>query len=414
MPRPATTVSGPGRRAVLSAALSTAGAAFVASCSSNGSGGTGQITQTSPTVGPDPGATAPSAGSAGSTSPGAAAAGPATTGSTPLGSSPAPAGTAPATASAASTLRLGFFPNLTHAVALVGLRQGYFARALGSSVTIRQLSFSAGPAELGALLAGSVDIAFIGPSPTITGFRQSGGTALRVIAGACSGGAALVVAREVRTVADLRGRKVGSPQLGNTQDVALRYYLRGHGLRTTAAGGGDVAVVPAANALLLQSFRQGAIAGAWVPEPYLSELVAAGGHVLVDEASLWPGGRFVTTNVVVSAAFLAASPTVVAAFLRGEVDTVAWMAANPGAAKAAANAALGALSGGRALPTAVLDQAWPRLTFTVDPLARTLAADAAHAASVLPATAVDLAGLYHLGPLDAVLAGLHRPTVRGL
>jgi len=407
VPRPATTVSGPGRRAVLSAALSTAGAALVASCSSNGSGGTGQITQTTPTVGPDPGA------SAGSTSAGASAGGPATTASTAVGSS-AGTSTAAPTASAPSTLRLGFFPNLTHAVALVGLRQGFFARALGSSVTIRQLSFTAGPAELGALLGGSVDIAFIGPSPTITGFRQSGGAALRVIAGACSGGAALVVAKDVRTVGDLRGRKVGSPQLGNTQDVALRYYLRGHGLRTTAAGGGDVAVVPAANALLLQSFRQGAIAGAWVPEPYLSELVAAGGHVLVDEASLWPGGRFVTTNVVVSSAFLASSPTVVSAFLRGEVDTVAWMAANPAAAKAAANSALGALAGGRPLPAAVLDQAWPRLTFTVDPLAHTLAADAAHAASVLPATAVDLAGLYHLGPLDAVLAGLHRPSVRGL
>lgn len=384
------------RRSLLSVPALGMAAAVLASCKSNGSGGggTGQVAVASPSA----------SGSAPATAP---ASSPATTAG---GSAPDLA----STAATKSTLNLGFFPNLTHAPALVGLQQGFFAKALGSAVTIRQLSFNAGPAELSALLAGSVDIAFIGPSPTITGFEQSKGAALRVIAGACSGGASLVVAKAITSVAQLKGKKVGSPQLGNTQDVALRYYLKSHGLSTTPSGGGDVPVVPAKNSVLLQSFQQGQIAGAWVPEPYASQFVAAGGHVLVDEASLWPGGAFVTTNVAVSSAFLAKSPAIVAAFLQGEVDTIAWMKANAAKAKAAANSALGSLSGGKPLTPAVLDMAWKNLTFTTDPLASSLKTDAAHAVDLGLATAYDLSKLYDVGPLNAILAKAGQPEVKGL
>ncbi len=372
-----------GRRSLLSAGLAGA-AVLLGACKSNGSDGSGTGS------GQIAASTAP-AGSA-STTPGSG-------------------GADSASAAPASTLRLGFFPNLTHAPALVGLQQGFLAKALGSAVSIRQLSFNAGPAELSALLGGSVDIAFIGPSPTVTGYAQSGGQALKVIAGACSGGAGLVVAKDITSVAQLKGKKVGSPQLGNTQDVALRYYLKSKGLSTTAAGGGDVPIVPAKNSVLLQSFQQGQIAGAWVPEPYLSEFVVAGGHVLVDEATLWPGGRFVTTNIAVSSTFLAKSPAVVVAFLQGHVDTVTWMNANVAKARAAANTALGSLAGGKALEADVLDQAWERLTFTADPLASSLRTDAAHAVALGLTKAYDLSGLYDVAPLDAVLARAGKPAV---
>ena len=223
------------------------------------------------------------------------------------------------------------------------------------------------------------------------------------------------MSKDIATVAQLKGKKVGSPQLGNTQDVALRYYLRQHGLTTTAAGGGDVAVVPAKNSVLLQSFQQGQIAGAWVPEPYASEFVlTAGGHVLVDERTLWPGGRFVSTNVAVSSAFLAKSPDVVADFLTGEVATVAWMKANPAKAKAAANSALGSLSGGKALSSAVLDRSWTTLEFTTDPLASTLATDAQHAVALGLATSYPLTGLYDVGPLNTALKAAGQPAVQAL
>lgn len=369
------------RRTLLSLPTAGAAAALLAGCKSNGSGGagtgSGQIT-----------------------------------GASTSASASAPASSGPAAAK--STLNLGFFPNLTHAPALVGLQQGYYAAALGSAVTVKQLSFNAGPAELSALLAGSVDIAFIGPSPTITGYEQSKGAALKVIAGACSGGAGLVVAKGITSVAQLKGKKVGSPQLGNTQDVALRYYLKSHGLSTTAAGGGDVPVVPAKNSVLLQSFQQGQIAGAWVPEPYLSQFVLAGGHLLVDEATLWPGGRFVTTNVVVNSAFLTKSPEIVSAFLHGELATIAWMKANPTAAQASANKALGTLEGGKPLSAAVLAQAWKRLDFTADPLAATLKTDAAHAVALGLAKTYDLSGLYDVAPLNRALATAGQPVVKGL
>lgn len=374
------------RRTLLSLPTAAAATALLAACKSNGSSGagtgSGQITAASSTA-------TPSAAESG-----------------------APASSGPAAAK--STLNLGFFPNLTHAPALVGLQEGYYAKALGSAVTVRQLAFNAGPAELSALLAGSVDIAFIGPSPTITGYEQSKGAALKVIAGACSGGAGLVVAKGITSVAQLKGKKVGSPQLGNTQDVALRYYLKSHGLSTTAAGGGDVPIVPAKNSVLLQSFQQGQLAGAWVPEPYLSEFVVAGGHLLVDEATLWPAGRFVTTNVVVGTAFLEKSPELVSAFLEGELATIAWMKANPAAAQASANKALGTLEGGKPLSAAVLTQAWKRLEFTADPLASTLKTDAAHAVDLGLATSYDLSGLYDVGPLNTLLAKAGEAKVAGL
>jgi NitT/TauT family transport system substrate-binding protein len=185
------------------------------------------------------------------------------------------------------TLRLGYFPNLTHAPAMVGLQKGFFAQQLGSNVTVETHTFNAGGDAVTALLSGSIDVSFVGPNPTVNAFVQSHGQAVRVISGATSGGALLVVKPSITTPQQLKGKKIADPQLGGTQDVALRWYLKGLGFNADTHGGGDVSVLPQDNATTLQTFEQGQIDGAWVPEPWASRLVVEGhGAVLIDERTL--------------------------------------------------------------------------------------------------------------------------------
>jgi NitT/TauT family transport system substrate-binding protein len=311
------------------------------------------------------------------------------------------------------TLRLGYLPNLTHAGAIVGVAKGYFTQALGGNVTLKTQTFNAGPDEVTALFGGALDIAFMGPSPAIDGFVKSHGEALRVVSGATIGGAALVVraASGISSAADLRGKRIATPQLGNTQDVALRNYLLDHGLRTTPQGTGDVNIVNAANSTILTLFQQGQIDGAWVPEPYESRLVNdSAGKVLVDEATLWPAGKFDTTLVVVSANFLSAHADVVTAFLKGNLVTTDWINANPDQAQAAANAGLQALTG-KATPTKVLQAAWPHMQFTVDPVASAVQTAAQDLVRVGLATNVSIHGLFDLRLLNQLLQQQGRPPV---
>ncbi|HKE98927.1 MAG TPA: ABC transporter substrate-binding protein, partial [Actinomycetes bacterium] len=220
------------------------------------------------------------------------------------------------------TLRLGYFPNLTHATALVGIERGSFQRQLGA-VRLETRSFGAGPAATEALLSGAVDATYIGPNPAINAFVKSKGAAIRIISGATSGGAFLVVKPDIRSAADLKGRKLATPQLGNTQDVALRSWLDKQGLRTTPEGGGDVRIVPQENSQTLETFQSGGIDGAWVPEPWATRLQQeGGGKVLVNEADLWPGGQFVTTQLVVRTAYLADHPANVRALISGLLDAI--------------------------------------------------------------------------------------------
>lgn len=308
-------------------------------------------------------------------------------------------------------VRIGYFPNLTHAPAIVGVRKGFFKKELGSSVKLSTQTFNAGPAEVEALFSGAIDIAYIGPNPTINAWQKSKGQAVRVVAGAASGGAALVVKPGIRTPADLRGKKIATPQLGNTQDVALRYWLKRKGFRATQEGGGDVRILPQDNSQTLQTFATGDIDGAWVPEPYASRLVLERkGHVLVDEKSLWPKGRFVTTQVVVRTQFLQEHPDVVKRFLRGHVAAVDYLNQNPAAAQQEVNAGLAKLSG-KPLSNAVIARAWKNLTFTVDPISSSLRTSAQHAEDVGLLKKVDLTGLYDVGPLDQALKAKGEPAV---
>src|SRR5215813_7043678 len=190
-------------------------------------------------------------------------------------------------------LRLGFLANITHEPALVGLAKGYFAKDLGQDVTLKTTVFSSGTEETTAILAGQLDAAYVGPNPAINAWQKSNGTAIKIISGAASGGASLVVKKGTTSASQLKGKSLATPSLGNTQDVALRYWLKQHGVNTTPTGGGDVAVNPTSpNSAAVLEFKSGQIAGASEPAPYDIQMVSDGGTVLLSE----PG---VTTLLVV-------------------------------------------------------------------------------------------------------------------
>lgn len=314
------------------------------------------------------------------------------------------------------TVHLGYFANLTHGVALVGVANGTFQKALGSNVTIKPVIFSAGPAEIEALFAGDIDIGFVGPSPAINGFVKSHGQALRIIAGASSGGVLFVVrpGANIKTAQDLSGKKIADPQLGGTQDVALRYYLQQNGLKP-ADKGGTVQIVPTDNATTLALFKEGRIDGAWVPEPWATRLVVEGhGQIFLDERSLWPNGKFVTTDVVVSTKFLNAHPDLVNKFLQAEVDTVNYIQSNPTAAKGIISSEIKRITG-QSVPSNELDIAFNNLDLTYDPLTSTLeeSANRAFALGFLGSSKPNLNGIFDLGPLNQVLVTKGLATVAG-
>jgi NitT/TauT family transport system substrate-binding protein len=320
---------------------------------------------------------------------------------------------APAAGTPAPQLRLGYFGNVTHAPALVGVQNGLVADALkaAGTATLTTQVFNAGPAAIEALNAGAIDAAYVGPNPAINSFVKSSGESVAVIAGAAAGGAQLVVKPQITSPDQLRGKVLATPQLGGTQDVALRAYLASKGLATTPNGGGDVTVNPTENAQTLKLFADGKLDGAWLPEPWASRLVLqAGAKVLVDEKDLWDGtgtgkpGQFPTTVLIVSRKFAAEHPQTVEALLKGHVAAVDWLATAGAAEKAAAvNAGLKASSGAE-LPADVIDRALANITFTTDPLAGAFPRLLHDGAAAGVTKEADITGLFDLHWLDE----LHR------
>jgi NitT/TauT family transport system substrate-binding protein len=306
-------------------------------------------------------------------------------------------------------VRLGFFPNITHATALVGVQKGIYTKYLGKAP--KALTFNAGPAATEAVFSGAVDATYVGPNPAINAFAKSHGQAIKVISGAASGGAALIVKPSIKSPADLRGKKIATPQLGNTQDVALRYWLKQQGFTTDKNGGGDVHIMPQDNSQTLQAFQQGQIDGAWVPEPYASRLVLEDkGKKLVDEASLWPGGKFVVTTLIVRTEFQKKHPDLVKKLLQAQVESTDYINAHKADAEKAANAELQALTG-KPLKQDVLDSTFKNVTFTNDPIASSLNGSAQHAEQVGLLDHVDLKGIFDLRPLNEVLKAKGEPVV---
>jgi NitT/TauT family transport system substrate-binding protein len=323
---------------------------------------------------------------------------------------------AAATPSGAVTLRVGYFPNITHSQALIGMARGDFQKALGPNVTIQATQFNAGPSVIEAVFAGQIDLSYIGPNPAINGFIKSNGEALRIVCGATSGGAAFIVRPDagIAAAADLAGKKIATPQLGNTQDVALRRYILDNGLKTLEQGG-NVEVIPTDNPQILQMFQLGKIDGAWVPEPWASRLVVEGGGVVfLDERDLWTetGGEFVTAHIIVAAKFLAEHPDAVKAWIRAHVEVTQWELENPAEAQELLNVEIGNLTG-KKLPAEVLSMAWGRMKATWDPISVSLkaSAQAAYEAGFLKEEP-NLDGIYDLELLNQVLKEKGLPSVR--
>ena len=312
--------------------------------------------------------------------------------------SAAPAGTA------ADTLRLGYFPNVTHAAAVLGVANGTFQEALGNT-KLETSTFNAGPAAIEALLSGAIDATFIGPNPAINSFVKSNGDSIRIVAGATDNGAALVVSPDINSAADLKGKTVATPQLGGTQDVALRKWLLDNGLKVQTTGGDDVDIVNQENSQTLDLFKSGEIAGAWLPEPWASRLaLEANGKVLVDEKTLWPDEKFQTTILISSRQFLEDHPDTIKALIGGEITEIKAIEADPAGSQTALNKALGDLTG-KPLQDATITAAFANIEPTWDPLAGTLNTIAENGVAAGTLTEVpDLKGIYDLRQLNAVLA----------
>jgi NitT/TauT family transport system substrate-binding protein len=298
--------------------------------------------------------------------------------------------------SAPVTVRLGLLENITHAPALIALKNGYFAKALGSAGTVDASAFSSGTEETTAILAGQLDAAYVGPNPAINAWLKSDGKEIKIISGAADGGASFVVKPSISTAAQLKGQSVATPSLGNTQDVAIRYWLKQNGIATTTTGGGDVSIKPTSpNSDAVLEFKSGQIAGASEPTPYDTEMVADGGKVLFSE----PG---VTTLLMVTQSFLAAHPAIVNDLLKAQIEANDFIKDDPTAAEADANAELATYTG-KPLKASLVAAAFKETTFTNDPDATSLTQDAQEAESVGLLSPVNLDGIFDLGPLNALL-----------
>ena len=324
--------------------------------------------------------------------------------STSSGTTNSTGSTASAAAAAPVTVRLGFLENITHASALVALKEGYFTNALGSAGTVKPTAFSTGTEETTALLAGQLDAAYVGPNPAINAWQKSGGTAIKIVSGAADGGAAVVVAKGITSAAQLKGKTLATPSLGNTQDVALRYWLKQNGIATTATGGGDAFIKPTPpNSAAVLEFKSGQIAGGSEPAPYDIEMIADGGTVLYTE----PG---VTTVLVVTQSFLSAHPAVVADLIKAQIQANAFINSNPTAAQADANAELASYTD-KPLKSSLVAAAFKEITFTNDPDESSLTSDASQAVSLGLLKPVNLSGIFDLGPLNQALAAAGQPQI---
>lgn len=314
------------------------------------------------------------------------------------------------------TLRIGYFPNINHAQAVIGLGRGDFQTALGDNVEVTTQIFNAGPSAIEALFANQIDVAYIGPGPAINGYVRSGGEALRIISGAASGGAVFVVRNDsgINSSQDLANKKFATPELGNTQDIALRNYLLDNGLNTIEKGG-NVEVLTAKNADIVTLFLTKQIDGAWVPEPWGETLVKeGGGKIFVDERDLWPPeGKFVTAHIIARPDYLQNNPDVIKKLLEAHINVTNWINSDKTAAIKAFNVELQKLTQ-KTIEEDVLNASLSRIDFTYDPIRLSLFQDASDAYNLgfLPENP-DVSGIYDLTILDQVLQERGLPSVSG-
>jgi NitT/TauT family transport system substrate-binding protein len=263
-------------------------------------------------------------------------------------------------------LRVGHFPNITHAQGLVAHKMsrdgnGWFEQRLGGDVVIEWYVYNAGPTAMEALLNGSLDITYVGPNPALNAHIRSQGEEIRVIAGAAEGGAALVVHGDgsIRTPEDFRGKRIATPQLGNTQDVACRAWLTAQGFKVTETGG-DVLVVPTANPDQITLFTKGDLAGVWTVEPWVSRLeMEAAGVIYIKQPDA------LTTILTTSVRAQKKSPELIRKFAAAHRELTQWIIDHPEDAKRLMREELSAEMQ-REVAADLVEHAWPRLHFTAD------------------------------------------------
>lgn len=308
-------------------------------------------------------------------------------------------------------IRIGHFPNITHAQALLARATGKFEKELGVPVTWS--TFNAGPSAVEAMFADAIDVTYIGPNPAINGYIKSDGEAFQIVAGSASGGAALVIRPDAGIAGDkdFDGKTVATPQLGNTQDVAARAWFGRKGY-TLKEKGGTLTILPLANPDQLLMLQKKEIDAAWTVEPWVSRLeLEAGGKVYLEEKDLWPEGRYVTTHIIVSRKFLRAHPDAVARLLKAHVELTQEINRDKAAIAPVLNAEIKKETS-KEIPEAVIERALSRVEFTWDPVASSLfrsAADAHEAGFIKDEPRLD--GIYELSALNQVLAELSLPAV---
>jgi NitT/TauT family transport system substrate-binding protein len=321
----------------------------------------------------------------------------------------------PRATSQTTVIRVGAFPNITHAQAMVGKANGWFEKAMGPNVKIEWKTFNAGPSAIEALFASAIDMTYIGPNPTVSGYVRSQGEALKVVAGAASGGASLVVRNDsgINKPEDFHRKRVATPQLGNTQDVALRAWLQSHAMKPLNKGG-DVQVLPMANPDQVTLFLKKELDAAWAPEPWATRLVREGnGRLFLDERTLWPNGQFVVTNLIVSTKLLREHQDVVKTWIRAQVELTDWIRAHQPEARKLLNEQIQRETG-KTLPPDVINEALSRMEITDDPLRSSLlkSAQSAFDAGFLGPKMPDLSGLHDLTLLNQVLKEKGRKAVQ--
>lgn len=300
-------------------------------------------------------------------------------------------------------IRVGHFPNVTHAPALIARAAQHFESRLGPGIAIEWKTFNAGPEAIEALFAGAIDLLYVGPNPAVNGYVRSQGDALRIVAGVASGGAGFVVREDsgIEHFEDIQGKRIASPQKGNSQDVALLYRMKEKGLAPKTQGGG-VEIFHLSGGEQITAFLKKQIDAIWAVEPWLTRLVLeARGKILFEEGELWPEGRYATTVLAARKKFLDEHRDLVQKWIAAHVEIVEWIHGHDGQAKELFNQEF-EREVGQSLPADYLDQFFARIRFTPDPMQSQVleSAHRAQAIGYLGKAPVEFSNLYDLSFLD--------------
>ena len=300
--------------------------------------------------------------------------------------------------SSRSKIRVAFFPSISHAVPIVGLENGIFENGIGEQIQIETKLFDSGPQVIESIFARSIDVAYVGPGPTINGFLKSHGKDIRILAGAASGGASFIIQPDsgLESIENFDGKRIASPQISNSQDVSLRYYLASNDLKPIEKGG-TVFVLNISNPDIYTLFAKGDIDGAWVPEPWATMLVQdLDGVRLFNEEKLWPNEQFASVLLIARTDYLENNPEIIQNWLKSHEETVSWINSNPDQTKSIFESFLKKYMG-KSLPTKIIDESFSNLTITSDPIKNSVLtfAERADVLGYLGRTGYNLDGIFY-------------------